>query len=747
MPYFCHNCSSLRLLFVANRTFYFALIITITATLELNVLINRKKRQLINDPNSYFYLQQRKKSRNKVIKNAFIVIILSILVAASIKAYATNVDSIENNTDTYVNGPRLVLSHDDLSSTTTLPVDIKANVNISGLIAYTELTQVFINPYATTLDGNYQFPLPENSAVQHLSIKIGDKEIVGKIMEKKAARKSFIQAKKQGKKASLVEQKRANIFSNKIANIPPQSHIRVTIKIIMPVDFSHGVFDFRLPLAITKRYHPNDYQHSPAESRQTLPTQKPKAIAPSQASINIALNAGVPISTITSTSHHITTQAQNNASSDYLVTLNKGKVLANRDFQLSWQLTNTGNTQVSSFSEQINNEYFTLLTFFPPVQQHVNHFARDIIFIIDTSGSMQGHSIEQAKQSLKQALRRLSKQDSFNIIAFESNAYHLFKKTQMVTDSSITRALEFVDALAADGGTEMFRPLSSALMMNKNEDQTQNAIRQLVFITDGAVANEFELMKLLNETTNKFRLFTIGIGSAPNGYFMKKAAQFGRGSYVFIQNTHEVESKISTLMAKISQPSITDIQLNLDQKTHKDLEIFPQKLPDLYAGEPLQVAIKSQLPIDSIELNGNANNDTWQYQLFIDDKKIAPGTSSLWARKKIEDLLDTLVIGANKNQVKQDVIQTSIAHQIISPYTSFLAVEQQIQQKTLLAKQQRKQSQKGLNQLMQAHETLLIAMPKTALGWQQQLIFGFLLMLLALVINKNWRKFNVTVTK
>lgn len=715
--------------------------------MELNVLINRKKRQLINDPNSYFYQQQRKKSRNKIIKTAFIVMLLSILVAASIKTYAAGVDAIENDINTHVNGPRLVLSHDDFSSTTTLPVDIKANVSISGLIAYTELTQVFINPYAATLEGSYQFPLPENSAVQHLSIKIGDKEIVGKIMEKQTARKRFKQAKKQGKKASLVEQKRANIFSNTIANIPPQSHIRVTIKIIMPVEFSHGLFDFRLPLAITKRYHPNNYQHSPAESQHKLSSPMPKAIAPSQASINVALNAGVPISTISSTSHHITSQAQNNELSDYLVTLNKGKTLANRDFQLSWQLANTKSTQVSSFSEQINNEYFTLLTFFPSQQQSTNHFARDIIFIIDTSGSMQGHSIEQAKLSLKQALRRLSKQDSFNIIAFESNAYHLFKKTQMVTDSSITRALEFVDALTADGGTEMFRPLSSALMMKKNDDQTQSAIRQLVFITDGAVANEFELMKLLNKTTNNFRLFTVGIGSAPNGYFMKKAAQFGRGSYVFIQNTHEVEHKISTLMAKISQPSIKDILLNLDRKTHQNLEVFPQKLPDLYAGEPLQVAIKSQLPIDTIELKGNANNDIWQHQIFIDDNKAAPGISTLWAREKIEDLLDTLVIGADKNKVKQDVIQTSIAHQIISPYTSFLAIEQAIQQKTLLAKQQRKQSPKALNQLMQAHETLLIAMPKTALGWQQQLIFGFALMLLALVINRNWRKFNVNAAK
>jgi len=693
------------------------------------------KRQYINDGNSYFYQQQRKKQRNRWFKLSCLALLgtlLTTLLVTSI-VQAKPLDSVSNNINGHadnllIHGPQLLFDHPDPSMRAALPVDIQVKTEINGLIAYTEITQVFINPHAIALEGKYQFPLPENAAVNYLKVRIGERVIEGKIMEKQAAKKAYIKAKKSGRKASLVEQQRPNLFTNKIANIPPQSPVEVTIRLISTVSYHDEKFSFSLPLAMTTRYQPQHshqyQQRSPAQLNSEFFAPASASLANSEAAITINLNAGVSINNIASNSHTITSQSLNDIGSRYKISLDKQHIQADKQFTLQWQLSHDALPQVSSFSEQIADNYYTLLTFFPPQQGQTATLPRDVIFIIDTSGSMQGRSIEQAKASLTQALVLLTAQDSFNIIAFDSDTEQLFNHNEMVSKHSIAKAQHFIEQLRADGGTEMYRPLNNALMMAKSPDQQTLAIRQIVFITDGAVSNEFELMKLLKTRIGNARLFTIGIGAAPNGYFMKKAAQFGRGSYVFIQNLNEVQSKVSTLMAKISQPVLSNIALMLDQKIHQQLEIYPKKIPDLYAGETLQVAIKTALPINNIQLQGDTATATWNQQLLLNEQQTALGISTLWARQKIADLLDGLVSGENPAQVKKQVLATSIAHQIMSPYSSFIALEKQPYNSPLLVN----------NELTSAAEPLKIAMPQTALGWQQQLLFSLLLLTLAALL-------------
>ena len=279
---------------------------------------------------------------------------------------------------------------------------------------------------------------------------------------------------------------------------------------------------------------------------------------------------------------------------------------------------------------------------------------------------MQGQSIKQAKTSLVLALLQLNQQDSFNIIAFNDTSWQLFNSTQMVTSASIDGAQRFIDRLMADGGTQMYQPLSQALAMPRSEQQQAPAIRQIIFITDGAVSNEFELMRLLSQNQNQspgqdqndtpnqanYRLYTVGIGAAPNGYFMKKAAQFGRGHYVFIQQYHQVQAKITELLTKISQPVLTDLRLifapyfqqalspGAVQAAGQGIEVYPKKLPDLYAGQPLQVAIKSSEPLNHVELLANTLTQAWHQPLVVDEQRPATGVATLWARRKIADLLD-----------------------------------------------------------------------------------------------------------
>ena len=763
---------------------------------------SKKNLQFIDYKNSYYCQQQRKKRRYKWLKiSLLLLLIMSLALVFMPFAQSNQFDSKEQikQGNAFVHGPQLLFENPNKNQDpnksqspcsamrATFPVDIKANIEINGLVAYAEIKQTFINPYNIALAGKYQFPLPENSAVKQLMIKMGDVEIIGEIMEKKAAKALYQKAKKQGRKASLVEQHRPNLFTNKIANIPAQSTVIVTLKFIMPVSFSQGKFNLRLPLALTDRYQPqstsysfeqssghssgylsgysseqslNDTTHdstsdSISVSTNELPepfkisttgssTTHVRSVARSQSSINIVLNSGIPITSIVSDSHKIQSRKLNSEQNSklsseqnaYFITLDKTQVISDKTFDLTWQLIASNQAQISSFTQEISGEFYTLLTFFPPETAVAQVIARDIIFIIDTSGSMQAGSMEQAKASLQLALLQLNNKDSFNIIAFDNDTELLFPITHMASTDNISKGQQFIDGLSADGGTEMYRPLSNALMMKKDKAQSAKAIRQIVFITDGAVANEIELMQLLNTAQGDFRLYTVGIGAAPNGYFMKKAAQFGRGSYVFIQNKNEVQRKMSHFMTKISQPALTNIALTLDNQIHQHVEVYPKKIPDLYFGEPLQITLKSQFPITSVQLTAETVSTPFYQQLIIDDRQPSKGISSLWARRKIEDLVDSLIVGANKDQVKSQVIATSLNHQIISPYTSFIAVEKLPEVSSLLTKNDLSSVKKSQNNAVKAHESLLVAMPKTALDWQLQFLLGIALMLLSLVSMK-----------
>jgi Ca-activated chloride channel family protein len=718
---------------------------------------SKKNLRLIDYQDSYYYRQQRKKRRNKWLKLSLLFLLVFTLLIVIVPFAKSNKYDLENTITTqssFFHGPQLIFEHPNPSKRATLPVDIEANIQINGLVAFAEIKQTFINPHAIALEGTYQFPLPENSAVKQLMIKVGDIEIIGEIMEKKAAKIIYQKAKRQGKKASLLAQKRPNLFTNKIANIPPQSTVIVTLKFIMPVSFSKGKFNLRLPLAMTDRYQPKSYGQSSndhQESTDALKSDKdfyyslsepyevstikatyrqPKSVTPSQSAINVELNTGVPVAAIISESHEIKMRELNSNQDSYLITFRKSHEVSDKTFDLSWQLLPSSQPQISSFTQEISGEHYTLLTFFPPKLEAAKIIARDIIFIIDTSGSMKGKSMEQAKTSLQLAILQLNNKDSFNIIAFDDDTQLLFPTTKIAVPLKIQKALEFIDDLSADGGTEMYRPLSNALMMKRTKVQSDKAIRQIIFITDGAVANEFELMELLESAQRDFRLYTVGIGAAPNGYFMKKAAQFGRGSYVFIQNQGEVQEKMSGFMTKISQPAISNINLRLDSKIHQDVEVYPEKITDLYFGEPLQIAIKSKFPITSAELTGETVSKSWFQQLIIDDNTSSKGIASLWARQKIESLLDSLLIGVNKEDVKSRVIETSLNHQIISPYTSFVAIEKQVKVSALLAKNNLSFVNKAKSQIYQAHESLMVAMPKTSIGWQLQFLLGLLLLIL-----------------
>ena len=355
-----------------------------------------------------------------------------------------------------------------------------------------------------------------------------------------------------------------------------------------------------------------------------------------------------------------------------------------RDFVLTWRPVTGARPAAAVFTERVGDEYFGLLMLLPPAAERVPEPGpRELVFVVDTSGSMGGVSIEQARASLSEALLQLRPQDTFNIIAFNSRHYALYRRAMPATRHHVARAREFVRQLSASGGTEMLPALRAALAPVTDDDvyREKPAVRQVIFITDGAVGNEVSLFEEISASLGDSRLFTVGIGSAPNSWFMRKASDFGRGSHTHIGKLEEVSEKMAELFDFIARP----VALNLDVRWPVDADVWPERLPDLYAGVPLVLAARlgPAEPSGEIEVRADIDGQPWRQVIALNDGRdpvtgpSSAGVGSLWARAKITGLLDQKVAGRDETSVRADVLAVALEHQLLSPYTSFIAVEEQ----------------------------------------------------------------------
>jgi Ca-activated chloride channel family protein len=352
-------------------------------------------------------------------------------------------------------------------------------------------------------------------------------------------------------------------------------------------------------------------------------------------------------------------------------------VPANRDFNLTWTIDSGYSPKAALFSEEVkvsdkvNGEMYSLIMVMPPTDgiPGNQHLAREVTYIIDTSGSMGGTSIIQAKAALKMALSRLRAIDTFNVIQFNSVTDVLFPQAQTANQRNINQALRYVDSLYATGGTEMYPAIARALDQASDEER----VRQIIFLTDGSVGNEAQLFELIKQKLGDNRLFTVGIGSAPNSYFMTRAAEHGRGTYTFIGSTDEVQTKMQELFAKLETPVLTDITVKFPDNAA--VEMWPSRIPDLYLGEPIVIAAKTASFNGTVQISGQRANSIWEIDLPLAGGQQRNGVAPLWARAKIKALMDSLAEGADKDAVKNDVIKVALQHHLVSKYTSLVAVE------------------------------------------------------------------------
>jgi len=645
-------------------------------------------------------------------------------------------------------------------------------MNISGMISRSHIKQQFKNTSDNWIEAIYVFPLPETAAVDHMRMRIGERIIEADIKEKRQAKQIYEKAKNQGKKAALVEQERPNIFTNSVANIGPGETIVIEIEYQQTLHYDQGEFSLRFPMAITPRYipgTPSPVISAPAISSRavsedisftgsgwahnTLQVHDASRITPplyvgankiNPVSLNINLDAGFPLQFLVSRYHPIIKRKNHDIIN---VTLASGVTPSDRDFELVWSpqtnqmpgtaipssaIPNSTFPRAAAFNEVVSDEHYQMIMLTPPANGAYNGqpLAREVTYIIDTSGSMYGISLEQAKQSLLLALERLRLHDKFNIIQFNSMTDQVFSRAKFASFENVLTAKQYVKNLQADGGTEMAPALKLAL----NNSTDDSYIKQIIFLTDGSVGNETALFDIIHKKLGNNRLFTIGIGAAPNSYFMRKAAQFGRGTFTYISDVNEVNEKMTALFSKLESPVMTDIDIVINDNIKA--EILPKRIPDLYQGEPIILAIKSDEELNSINLTGKRALAPWSATLNLNPAKSSPGIATFWARKKIAVLSDSLHEGADKEQVRSDIIDIALTHHLVSKHTSLVAVDK------TPSRAQQTQLHRPLNR-----QALPVNLPhgqsapasygqlaQTASAAELNLIFGFSLLMLSLAL-------------
>ncbi|MEE8522651.1 MAG: marine proteobacterial sortase target protein [Thermoanaerobaculia bacterium] len=557
-------------------------------------------------------------------------------------------------------------------------------IRVTGLIARTQVRQRFHNPTDDWLEGVYAFPLPSTAAVDRLVMVIGDRTVEGEIRERGEAKKVYEEAKRQGKKASLVEQERPNLFTTSVANIGPHEDIDIVIEYQQDLALDQGRFSLRFPMVVAPRYVPGscgeDGGYTPANGLPAMFSGYGWALATDQVVaaggqnpvyLQVDLDAGLPLARIESPSHALDVEKKGTGKGNgYLIELQDLVVPADRDFVLEWEPEPGSAPRAALFSEQHGGDSYLLLMVVPPHGDEAGQarVARETIFVIDTSGSMDGASIRQARQALLIALDRLRPGDHFNVIRFANAAEQLFPDSVPADELHLERAARYVESLSSGGGTEML----SALRLALGGQDVDRGVRQVIFVTDGSVGNEDALFAYIHQHLGQSRLFTVGIGSAPNSHFMRNAARFGRGTFTYIGQVGEVAERMGELFAKLESPVLHGIEILWDDVT---AETWPAPVPDLYLGEPVMVVAKLSAAAGEVTVSGWRGTVPWETRFDAGAGARESGIHKLWARKKIAALMDGTATGVDAGEIRRQVIELALEHHLVSKYTSLVAVD------------------------------------------------------------------------
>lgn len=563
---------------------------------------------------------------------------------------------------------------------------------ISGYIARVTVKQVFQNPFKDKIEAVYTFPLSENGAVDEMQMKVGARVIKGSIKKREEARQIYDQARTNGYVASLLDQERTNIFTQSVANIEPGKEIEITIKYIETLPYEAGKFSFTFPTVVGPRFIPgepvgkssggwaNDTNQVPDASKIT-----PNVVAEGQRaghdiSINVHLNAGMPVSQISSKLHEV--QVRNTGSGQADISLSDKATIPNKDFVLSWNVAEdtlkSGYVTYRDPSAKDGAGYFTVMLI-PPKRITPEKVApKEMVFVIDCSGSQSGAPLNKAKETMRYILDHMNANDTFQIIAFNSTQSQFADKPQHVSAEMKEKARHFIDALQANGGTWMAPAVEKACAIPADG----NRLRIVTFMTDGYVGNDYEVMGMIKKLRGKSRWFSFGTGNSVNRTLIDGMAKEGGGEAEYVLLNSSAEEVGKKFYDRISTPVLTDVEVKVDGVTTK--EVYPKEVSDVWAEKPLYFKGKYiKGGQGTIVLKGFAAGKPYEQKLnvrFPESDTKNRGVASMWARAKVDRLMSEDWFGAQSGQankeIKDEITTVALDHHILTQYTSFVAVDE-----------------------------------------------------------------------
>ncbi|HEY0347962.1 MAG TPA: VIT and VWA domain-containing protein, partial [Pyrinomonadaceae bacterium] len=538
------------------------------------------------------------------------------------------------------------------------------------------------------IEAVYTFPLPQNAAVDDMTMVVGDRTVRGKIMRREEAEAVYEAAKNNGQTASLLNQERPNIITQSVANILPGEQIKITISYVETLKYEDGSYEFVFPMVVGPRYIPGgaegaqgdgfapDTDRVPDGSRIT-PQPVPAGLrAGHDVSLQSSLDAGVPIDGLSSKTHDVNIERPDDHRAQ--VTLKDLATIPNKDFILRYDVAGAKISDAVLTHATGTGGFFTLILQ-PPERVTVEDVTpKELVFVLDTSGSMSGFPIEKAKETMKLALDNLYPYDTFNLITFSGDEHILFPEPVPATKENLAKAQAFLETRQGSGGTEMMKAIKASMDPSDKQDH----VRVVCFMTDGYVGNDMEIIGEVQKHPNA-RVFAFGIGGSVNRFLLDNMAKYGRGEVEYVALNDDGSAAARRMHERIRNPLLTDISIDWNGLAVSD--VYPKNVPDLFGAKPLIVTGRySGNGRGVIRLKGKMSGRDFVREIPIDFSR--PQTHDLlailWARTRIDDLMSQDFNGAQrgamKEDVKQSIVQLGLDYRLMTQFTSFVAVEEMI---------------------------------------------------------------------
>ncbi|MBD1839461.1 protein kinase [Coleofasciculus sp. FACHB-64] len=551
---------------------------------------------------------------------------------------------------------------------------------VTGNVSRVEVTQTFENPFNNPLEAVYKFPLPDEAAVDDMEIKVGDRIIRGVIKKREEAKQIYEQAKQEGKTAALLDQERDNIFTQSLANIKPGEKIDVTIRYSESLKFEKGNYEFVFPMVVGPRYSSGNSTNNQGNTNLTDTSQinPPTLPAGSRSGqdigVTVEIEAGVPVKEVRSPSHQIRTTQDGRI---MRVELSKENAIPNKDLILRYQVS-SAQTQSTVLSEADERGGHFATYLIPAVEYQSNEIVpKDVVFLMDTSGSQSGPPIEQSKELMRRFINGLNPGDTFNVVDFSDSATQLSPIPLPNTPQNREKALNYINRLDANGGTELFNGIQTVLNFPA---APEGRLRSIVLITDGLIDQDQQAIAEIKKRLKPGnRLYSFGVGPSVNRFLIDRLAEEGRGTSEVVPPRESAQKVVEKFSQQINNPVLTNIEVNWEG-SGKAPQIYPIKPPDLFANQPLVLfgrkgdRAKGTLRITGIVAGGK------RYEKKLPIEFDGGGNSAiaqLWGRARIKDLMNEIYAGENPNNVKA-VTDTALAYRLLSQYTSFVAVTEEV---------------------------------------------------------------------